>query len=312
MPSPRKPRALVSGAQIRAVSPASPAEAEPIARGLAELIRLGYAPVVSEERAPTGDYFAGLTKDRTKELAAALTDKKSSAVVATRGGYGSTYLLDEKSIRGLTAPRILLGYSDISSLHIYFWQKRRWVTFYGPMVASGFSAGAARPDGYDEVSFSTAVTQTRGSWTVDLAGESLRSGDAKGTLLGGCMTMVESSLGTPWELDTRGAILVLEDRGMKPYQVDRVLTHLRQAGKFAGIRGIVLGEFPESAPSVEGSPSVRDVARRILGDLRIPIVWGACVGHTPRPMLTLPLGVRAHLRAGRTTTLEILEPAVIP
>jgi muramoyltetrapeptide carboxypeptidase len=124
--------------------------------------------------------------------------------------------------------------------------------------------------------------------------------------------LLEATLGTPWELDTRGSILVLEDRGMKPFQVDRILTHLRQAGKFTAVRAIVLGEFPDSAPTVAGSPSVRDVARRILGALKIPVVWGARVGHTPRPMLTLPLGVRARLRAKGAGMLEILEPAVIP
>jgi muramoyltetrapeptide carboxypeptidase len=124
------------------------------------------------------------------------------------------------------------------------------------------------------------------------------------------MTLIEATLGTPWELDTRGSILVLEDRGMKPYQVDRVLTHLRQAGKFGGVRGIVLGEFPECPPTVPGSPTVRDVANRILSELKIPIVWGARVGHTPRPMLTLPLGVHARLHAHKAGRLEILEPAV--
>jgi muramoyltetrapeptide carboxypeptidase len=131
-------------------------------------------------------------------------------------------------------------------------------------------------------------------------------------LLGGAMTLVEATIGTPWELDTRDAILVLEDRAMKPYQVDRVLMHLKQAGRLAGVRGFVLGEFPECDPPVAGSPSVRDVCTRILGGLGVPIVFGAPVGHTERPMLTLPLGVRARLSAEGEGVLEILEPAVAP
>lgn len=292
------------------MSPASPGAPDALARGLAELRRLGYQPVISDSGAPTDGYFAASAKNRAKELSAALADKTSGAVICTRGGYGSTYLLDEKLARAATPPKILLGYSDITTLDIYFWQKRRFVTFYGPMVATEFSSGAGFRDGYDEMSFRTAVTQTRGGWTLNLGGETIVAGSAKGTLLGGCMTLLEATLGTPWELDTRGAILVLEDRGMKPYQVDRVLTHLRQAGKFAGVRGIVLGEFPASAPPVDGSPSVREVAHRILGPLKIPVVWGARVGHTPRPMLTLPLGVRARLDARGAGKLEILEPAV--
>jgi len=94
------------------------------------------------------------------------------------------------------------------------------------------------------------------------------------------MTLLEATIGTPWELDTKDSILVLEDRAMKTYQVDRVLMHLKQAGKFEGVRGIVLGDFPESAPAVAGAPSVREVCARILRPLGVPIVFGAPVGHT--------------------------------
>jgi muramoyltetrapeptide carboxypeptidase len=309
MSSPKKPRALAPGARVRIVSPASPGATGIYASGIAELTRLGYVPVKSPSSAPTKDYFSASTKDRRRELLDALADNSAGAVICARGGYGSTYLLDKK-LKHTKIPRIFLGYSDVTTLEIYLWQKRGWVTFYGPMVASGFSGGAGAVHGYDEPSFRAALTQTRGGWSLDLGGTALCKGSARGILLGGCMTLVEATLGTPWELDTRGAILVLEDRGMKPYQVDRVLTHLRQAGKFRGVRGIILGEFPESAPTVAGSPTVRDVARRILGELEIPVVWGARVGHTPRPMLTLPLGVRARLNADKSGRLEILEPAV--
>jgi len=144
-----------------------------------------------------------------------------------------------------------------------------------------------------------------------MEGEAIRTGEAEGTLLGGCMTLVETTLGTPWELDTRGAILLLEDRGMKPWQVDRALMHLKQAGKLDGVRGLVLGEFPECEPPVAGSPTVRDVCMRILGPLGVPIVFGTPVGHTPRAMLTIPLGVKARLMARGEGALEILEPAVV-
>ena len=153
-------------------------------------------------------------------------------------------------------------------------------------------------------------TETRNGWVLDLKAEPLIPGSAEGLLLGGCLTLVETTLGTPWELDTHGAILVLEDRGMKPYQVDRALMHLKQAGKFRGVAGIILGDFPEcEAPA--GTESVKDVAHRILAPLGVPVVWGAPVGHTERPMLTLPLGVRAHLTVSGTavhdTQLEILD-----
>ncbi len=308
MPATRKPKALLRGARVRIISPASPAGPDKLLRGIAELRRLGYAPEISAPMASTGDYFAASAKDRYKELADALAENSSAAIICARGGYGSTYLLDDTLPR--CAPTIFLGYSDVTSLQIYFWQKRGWTGFYGPMVAAGFDAGADALGGYDESSFRNAVSVTRGGWTLDLDGEMLAPGAARGVILGGCMTLIEATLGTPWELVTRGSLLLLEDRGMKPYQVDRVLTHLRQAGKFEGVRGIILGEFPECDPPAEGSPSVREVCKRILGGLRVPIVWGARIGHTPRAMLTIPLGVRAKLRSRGAGKLDILEPAV--
>jgi muramoyltetrapeptide carboxypeptidase len=192
------------------------------------------------------------------------------------------------------------------------WQRYRWVTFYGPMVAAGLDAGANANRGYDKESFLRSLQADRGSWLLKLSGETIVSGEAKGTLLGGCMTLVETTLRTPWELDTRGAILILEDRGIKPWQVDRALMHLKQAGKFDSIRGIVLGDFPECEPSTPGSPTVRDVCTRILGPLGVPVVFGAPVGHTQRPMLTLPLGIKGRLCAKGEGVLEVLEPAVVP
>jgi muramoyltetrapeptide carboxypeptidase len=124
------------------------------------------------------------------------------------------------------------------------------------------------------------------------------------------LTLVETAIGTQWDLQTDDAILVLEDRGMKPWQVDRGLMHLKQAGKFANVRGIVLGDFPECDAPVAGSSTVRDVCRRILGPLGVPTIFGAPIGHTMRPMLTVPLGVQARLSAKQAGVLEILEPAV--
>ncbi|MFZ0820292.1 MAG: LD-carboxypeptidase [Candidatus Acidiferrales bacterium] len=310
MPATRKPKALLPGATMRMISPASPPDAEKLLRGLAELRRLGFTAETSPAMPATSDYFAASAQDRSKELASALGEKSSAAIICTRGGFGSTYLVDELSgAIPRCAPKILLGYSDITSLQIYLWQKRGWTGFYGPMVAAGLDAGAGAAGGYDESSLRNAISVTRGGWTLDLDGEMLAPGEARGVILGGCMTLVEATLGTPWELRTRGAILLLEDRGMKPYQVDRVLTHLRQAEMFAGVRGIILGEFPE-CDAAAGSPSVRDVCKRILGELGIPIVWGARVGHTARAMLTIPLGVRAKLRSRGAGKLDILEPAV--
>jgi muramoyltetrapeptide carboxypeptidase len=305
----RKPRALRPGAGIAAVSPGSPAEPAEIEAGIRELEHLGFA-VSPPPPLHADGYFAGRDEERLGQLRRSLQDRDSAAVVATRGGYGSSLLLEALAPSNLGEVKALIGYSDVTALQIFLWQSLGWVTFYGPMVASGFGAGAGNPGGYDKLSFVQALTQTESGWSVELLGSSLGTGEAEGVLLGGCMTLVESTLATPWELSTDGAILLLEDRAMKPYQVDRLLTHLKQAGKLSGLRGAVLGEFPECEPPAKGGPSVVDVCRRILGGLGVPLVWGAPIGHTGRPMLTLPLGVRARLRASGSGRLEILEPAV--
>jgi len=234
-------------------------------------------------------------------------------VIATRGGYGANYLIDLPIAQKLSGPKCLIGYSDLNIIQLYLLQMQHWVGFYGPMVAAGFNHGSGNPDGYDELSFLQAVTQTKSDWEIPLQGEAYlsgRSGSATGRIVGGCLTMLQTTLGTGWEPDTDGAILLLEDRGIKPYQVDRAMRHLQQAGKLAKVAGIVLGDFPDcDAPS--GSPTIHDILKPILTPLRVPVVYGAPVGHTKRPMLTIPLGVRAKLHAKGEGVLEILEPAVV-
>jgi muramoyltetrapeptide carboxypeptidase len=307
----RKPRALNSQSVVMPFAPASPAEFSKVLAGAEELRSLGFHVGDSTPLTPDG-YFAGPLQGRRDELLSELGSGHVDALVAIRGGYGSNYLLDELAIKHTDSPKVILGYSDLTSLQTYLWKRYAWVGFYGPMLAAGLDAGDGVANGYDRESLLAAVRKTDGGWTLKLRGETLIGGETEGRVLGGCMTMVETSLGTPWELETRGSILLLEDRGMKSWQVDRALMHLKQAGKFEGVRGIVLGEFPESGPLISGSATVRDVCARILNTLGVPIVYGAAVGHTPRPMLTVPLGVKARLKAQGEGELEILEPAVVP
>jgi muramoyltetrapeptide carboxypeptidase len=308
MPQPVKPPALRLGDAIRVLSLASPVQADHLQAGMDELARLGFAPKVDRATALAHEsFFAGPTASRLAALREALSDSSTRAIFCSRGGYGSTYLLDGLD-GAIPGPKILLGSSDLTALQIFLWQKFGWITFYGPMVASNFDRGAGAYHGYDCPSLMSALTETWRGWSLELHGRPMVSGKAEGTILGGCLTLVEGSVGTPWELDTRGAIVLLEDRGMKPYQVDRALMHLKQAGKFRGVAGIVLGDFPECDPSTDGE-SVESVAQRILSRLGVPVVWGVPVGHTLRSTLTLPLGVRAELTSVGLGTLEILEPA---
>jgi muramoyltetrapeptide carboxypeptidase len=308
--SPQKPKALRQGSRIAPIAPASLAKEERIAAGKRELERLGFTVASPRVMTPQG-YFTGSAEERRTEFLNALSDPSIDGLIATRGGFGSAYLLDVGLPDSLPSGKPLIGFSDLTTLQIYLWQKHRWPTFYGPMFAAGLDHGWGVVNGCDLDSFQRALT-VDASFAMNCCGEPINPGSADGVLLGGAMTLVEATLGTPWELDTTGAILVLEDRGMKPYQVDRVLLHLKHAGKFKNVRGIILGDFPECEPPVPNSPSVRDVAQRILAPLNIPIVFGAPIGHTARPMLTLPLGAPARLTAEGQGTLEFLEPTVRP
>jgi muramoyltetrapeptide carboxypeptidase len=308
--SPRKPKALASGSRLGVFAPASPAESIETIAGLAELNRHGFQVVANQDSRSEG-YFAGSALDRTNGFLGTVNSDQVDGLVALRGGYGSNYLLDFELEKSLSNPKAIIGFSDITTLQIFLWQRCGWVTFYGPMVAAGLNAGAGARKGYDEATFLQAIGKSEAGWKLRLRGEAVLAGEAIGRVLGGCMTLMEATIGTPWELDTRDAILILEDRAMKPYQVDRVLMHLKQVGKFEGVRGIVLGEFPDSDPVAPGAPTVREVCARILRPLGVPIVFGAPVGHTPRPMLTLPLGIKARLDADGEGSLEFLEPAVV-
>jgi muramoyltetrapeptide carboxypeptidase len=306
----KKPRALNFASTIVPFAPASPARGEAIAAGLSELERLGFRTEKAGNLSPEG-FFAGSRAERSAEFLDGLRRRDVDGLVAVRGGYGSNYLLEGLEVPNPNEAKVILGFSDLTSLHIYLWQRWGWVTLYGPMVAAGLDGEADAPKGYDRKSLLEALQRKERGWSLALQGETLEAGEASGRLLGGCMTLVETTIGTPWELETHGAILLLEDRGMKPWQVDRALMHLKQAGKFEGVRGILLGDFPECEAPVAGSPTVREVCARILEPLGVPIVFGAPVGHTERSMLTIPLGVMGRLKAEVEGVLEILEPAVV-
>jgi muramoyltetrapeptide carboxypeptidase len=307
-----KPGALVAGGAVRVVSPASASDRNAFGRGVEELERLQYRVRLASPEMHADGYFAGPLAKRAAELQAALLDDENQAIMAPRGGYGTGPVLDLLSFPRAPRAKLVVGYSDLTMLHAYLWRRWRWVTLYGPMVAAGFDKGADRPGGYDRVAWLIASSGERRRWELGLGGEALFRGQATGIVLGGCLTLLQATIGTPWEFDARGAILLLEDVGVKPYQVDRMLVHLAQAGKLRGVRGIILGEFPDSSPVGSSTVTVRDVCRRLLAPLRVPVVYGAAIGHTARAIVTVPLGVRARLTAGGEGKLEILESAVVP
>ena len=305
-----RPSLLRSSDLIGIVAPASPVDRESLLRGVKELERLGYKASYSDDIFTAERYFAGSHARRIQEFQRALADPDTKAVFAARGGYGSAYLTG-KLTRGNLQPKIVLGASDLTILHLHLLKHFGWVTFYGPMVAQEFARG---PEAYDESSLRASL-EGRANWVAYEGPTVLREGTAEGFLLGGCLSLIVATLGTPDEPDTRGALLLVEDINSKPYQVDRMLYQLIRAGKLDQVRGIVFGQMPgcvqNSDQNSDQGYELTDVVADVLGDFKGPIAYGVPFGHANAGTLTLPLGVRARLEASHTSKLTVLDAATV-
>jgi muramoyltetrapeptide carboxypeptidase len=271
---------------------------------------MGYQPVYDESIFDRDLYFAGSAERRAREMENMFQRDDVKAIVCARGGYGANYLLPALDIKKIASkPKAFVGYSDITSLATYFCDAAKMVTFQGPMVAKDF----AKDDGVDLNSWQSALAG-HANWRFDFDSASgvkpLAEGSAEGVLYGGCLSMLAASLGTPYEICTDGTILFIEDVATKPYQVDRMLMHLKLAGKFAGVRGIIFGEMLDCVQSPDQAYTLEDVVMRVVRELRVPVAYGLRSGHVSRRNITLPIGVAAVLSVGASgVTLEILEPA---
>lgn len=308
MRTPVKPPALVPGATIGIVAPASPPDQEALEQGVREIERLGFRVSYDPAICLRESFFAGSHDRRARELEAVFANPEIAAVFCARGGYGANYLLGRLNEKLLAEhPKIVLGYSDVTTLLSYLRLRFGWVAFHGPMVAMDFARGEA---GYDRASLEQALMNSSSGWTISCDAEILRPGHAEGILLGGCLPMLTETLGTLFEIETDDAILFLEDKSSKPYQIDRMLMHLKAAEKLAGVRGIVFGEMLDCQPPAGQGYRLQDVVRRVLDDVPGPILFGVRSGHTSGANLTLPFGVRARIQASGDVQFEILEPAV--
>lgn len=303
-----KAPALKPGQKIGLVAPASSFNRDAFERGCDRLRQIGYEPVYSPEIFTRDLYFAGTAERRLNELKALLLRDDIAALICVRGGYGSNYLLEKLDFKlFLQHPKILLGCSDITSLLTAVNDRTGLVTFHGPMAAKNIAEGT-----FDSASWASALGGAAG-WEISTANvEILRAGHAQGRLYGGCLSMLAASLGTPFEIQTEGKILFIEDVAEKPFRIDRMLMQLHLAGKLSGVRGFIFGEMLDCRPPQGESYTVQDVILRVLRNYRVPIVFGLKSGHVSGDNITLPIGVPAELSAGgEGVALKILEGATI-
>ncbi len=304
----KKPPAVQAGAALSAIAPASSAKAERVEGGLAALRDLGFVPQLGANTHVRGPlYFAGTPQQRLDDLHAAFADENTSAVLALRGGYGSNYLLDDLDL-GLIAkhPKPFFAYSDLTGIQLHLLEEMGLRAFHGHMVAEDFYLA----DGVHAKSFHSAINGEQYEVGAEEGLRPLRPGVAQGTLYGGCLSILVSLLGTPWEPHTEGKLLFLEDVGTKPYQIDRMLWQLRAAGKLAGVSGIVFGEMLGCASPHAPADLLDKAILSALDWFNGPIAIGLRSGHVSRQNVTLTFGVQAALRVDDDARLELLEPAV--
>ena len=300
------PPALQPGDTVGIIAPAGAFNRERFLTGCERLRQMGYRPFYLDSIFDRDLYFAGSVQRRVRELEELFERDEVRAVLCARGGYGCNYLLPELNISRIAAhPKIFVGCSDVTTLLTRFLDAAGLVTFHGPMVEKAF----ASPDGVDLASWS-AATNSAEPWQITGEMEPLVEGTAEGVLYGGCLSLLVESLGTPYEMRTEGVILFVEDVNVKPYQVDRMLMHLKLAGKWGGVRGLVFGEMADCRQSADQPYDVQEVITRVVGDLGIPVAYGLRSGHVSRANITLPLGVRARLKVESSVQLDILEPSV--
>jgi muramoyltetrapeptide carboxypeptidase len=314
-----RPHALKAGDTVGLITP-STFVSDPDSLALAErtITYFGLKPKWGKNVRQREGYLGGTVQGRLDDLHAMFHDREVKAIFALRGGYGAAQLLDRIEYDLIRAnPKILLGYSDITALHLAIHKKAGLVTFHGPVVLSRFT-------GYTQEHFRAALFDSKPMGAIANPPDSnplrpahtlrtVRPGKARGRLIGGNLSLICSLMGTPYEIDTRGRILFTEDVDEEPYRIDRMLTQLRLAGKLDAAAGIVFGECADCRPkdykaSFNSTFTLGEVLDRILGDLKIPVLSGLTIGHT-EDQLTLPEGVMATLDADKQEL--ILEEAAV-
>jgi muramoyltetrapeptide carboxypeptidase len=311
-----KPRAAAVGVKAAVLSPASAPDPAKVQRGMEGLRNLGFLPVEGPHMLTRGPlYFAGTVEQRLLDLHAAFADDSIRVLFATRGGYGSNYLLDDLDMDILgDHPKPFFAYSDLTALQITLLDTLNLPSFHGPMISPDF----AREDGVHLPSLLAALSGE--PYKVGRA-EGLRllkpSDDAqpvRGVLYGGCLSILLTLLGTAFEPQTEGKLLFLEDVGTKPFQIDRMLWQLKHAEKLDNVKGIVFGEMLDCVQPGSGPASrpeyLDEVILNALDDFEGPIAIGLRSGHVSRANVTLTMGVAAELTSALDPELRILEPAV--
>jgi muramoyltetrapeptide carboxypeptidase len=303
---------------IGVIAPASaPPDPKAIDRSVEAIEELGFKAKLAPNVRKRWGFLAGSDRDRASDIIKMFTDRKVNAILCVRGGYGTSRLLTRLDYRTIRAhPKIFIGYSDITSLHCAFLVKAGLVSFHGPMLNSDFIKEGCPP--FTVQSFLRTLMQPTAPGSISQGYKRktvsiLRRGIASGPLIGGNISLLCATLGTPFQPSFKKAILFFEDLDEVPYRFDRMLTHLLNAGLLQQVAGVAIGINancfdPKAKGCREYRQTVEDVFRERLLPLKVPVITGLPFGHIPLNA-TLPVGARVTLD-GLRGDLIISEGAV--
>ncbi|MED3552477.1 LD-carboxypeptidase [Cytobacillus praedii] len=289
-----KPQRLKIGDTIGIIAPASPPNQENLLRSFAFLEELGLKVKLGKHVYDQYGYLAGKDKDRLEDLHTMFLDSEVKAVICAGGGYGTGRIasqIDYKMIKN--HPKIFWGYSDITFLHTAIRQQTGLITFHGPMLASDIGKVDADPlsKEYFKQLFEPASIQ----YPNDLSQlEVLIDGKAGGEITGGNLSLLASTIGTAFEIDTKGKLLLIEDINEEPRSIDRMLNQLHMAGKLSEASGLIIGDFNNCVPERELSLELDEVISHYTYLANIPALKGFKFGHCS-PHISIPLGVHAEM-----------------
>jgi muramoyltetrapeptide carboxypeptidase len=315
---PTKPARLRHGDTLGIVAPASaPPNPANIDLGLAAVEKLGFKVKPAPNLRKRWGFLAGTDRERAGDLMQMFADPNVHGILCFRGGYGSARLLPFLDYELIQAnPKVFVGYSDITSLHCAFLARADLVSFHGPMVNSDL----LRPElpAFTQESLLNILMQPEPAGSLwgrrrNKTAKTIAGGKASGPLVGGNLSILCASLGTPFQPSFKGALLFLEDLNEEPYRFDRMLTQLLNAGLLQQVAGVAIGtnkrcRDPKPGKCTEFRQSLEDVFRDRLVPLAVPVVVGLPFGHI-RAGATLPIGVNASLDADNGD-LSITEAAV--
>jgi muramoyltetrapeptide carboxypeptidase len=301
-----KPAALKSGDTVAVVAPAAAIEREHLERGVNLLASMGFRVKVSERALARSGILAGDDRDRAGELQACFADPEVKAIFSARGGYGCGRLMPILDFKAIAkTPKVFVGFSDATFLLNALVDLSGMVSFHGPMVAMDFARGLS-PRSLDHLQ--RLLNGELRNFELE-ARESIHPGIARGEVIGGCLSVLVASIGTPYAPNFDGRILFLEDVGEKAYRVDRMLVQLRQAGALARVAGIVFGAIRAlDGDESENRLIARFVAEQTAG-LGCPVLYGIEAGHGTENF-TIPFGVAARIDSA-ARRIVFMEPAVV-